>query len=301
MEQEEEQVYDMVKRHLLKSRGFDISGYSRSFIGRAVRKRVGRSQCRSALEYVALLRRDEDEVNELISALSVNVTDFFRDSGAFETLSELVIMPLVHQKIELGWSALRIWSAGCATGQETYTIAMCVAEQLRKSREGRSLVVRINGTDLSKAALATASRGVYTEQQVKGVPKHILATYFSNVDAGYEVSPELKRMVRFTHGNLLDRPTLKFFDLIVCRNVVIYFSRPMHDKVVNNFYAALRPGGYLMLGRTETLMGDPRSLFDVVDHENRIFRRLDDGSVLPQPSAETARGAVSDRASRRSS
>ena len=299
MEQEEEQVYDMVKRHLLKSRGFDISGYSKSFIGRAVRKRVGRSQCRSTLEYAALLRRDDDEVNELISALSVNVTDFFRDSGAFETLADLVIRPLVHQKIDLGWSALRIWSAGCATGQETYTIAMCVAEQLRKNLEGGSLVVRVNGTDLSKSALATASRGVYTEQQVRGVPKHIFSTYFEKTDKGYEVCPELKRMVRFTQGNLLDRPSLKFFDLIVCRNVVIYFSRPMHDRLVNNFHTALRPGGYLMLGRTETLMGDPRRLFDVVDPENRIFRRIDEGGILRQLSADT--GPMSDRASRRSS
>jgi chemotaxis methyl-accepting protein methylase len=276
MEPEEEQVYDMVRRHLLKARGFDVSGYSKSFLGRAVRRRVGRSQCQSALEYVALLRRNDDEVNELIAALSVNVTDFFRDAGAFEALTYHVIAPLVAQKIELGWSALRIWSAGCATGQETYTIAICVSEQLRRSRQGKNLVVRVQGTDLSRSALRTASQGTYTEAQVKGVPLPILSSYFTKVDSGYEVSPELKRMVRFSLGNLLDRPSLKFFDLIVCRNVVIYFSRPMHDKLVRNFQAALRPGGYLMLGRTETLMGDPRSLFEVVDHENRIFRRLDD-------------------------
>jgi chemotaxis methyl-accepting protein methylase len=300
MEPEEEQVYDMVRRHLLKTRGFDISGYSRSFIGRAVRKRVGRSQCRSALEYIALLRRDDDEVNELIAALSVNVTDFFRDDGAFEALTDLVIRPLVIHKIELGWSALRIWSAGCATGQETYTIAICVAEQLRKIREGKNLVVRVQGTDLSKSALATAARGAYSDAQLKGVPKDILSRYFSKTASGYETSTELRRMIRFSQGNLLDRPSMKFFDMIVCRNVVIYFSRPMHDKLVRNFYAALRPGGYLMLGRTETLMGDPRRLFDVVDHENRIFRRLGEEGSSPHAS-ETANGAVSDNASRRSS
>ncbi len=275
MEPEEEQVYDMVRRHLLKTRGFDISGYSRSFLGRAVRKRIGRSQSRSALEYVALLRRDEDEVTELIAALSVNVTDFFRDGGAFEALTEHVLSPLIDHKIELGWSALRIWSAGCATGQETYTIAICVAEELGKRRHGKDLVVRIQGTDLSKSALSFASQGIYSEAQVKGVPKHLLSAHFSKDEYGYEVSNDLRRMVRFSHGNLLDRPGQKFFDLIVCRNVVIYFSRPMHDKLVDNFCSALKPGGYLMLGRTETLMGEPRTLFDVVDHENRIFRKLE--------------------------
>jgi chemotaxis methyl-accepting protein methylase len=280
MESEEEQVYNMVRRHLLKTRGFDISGYSKSFLGRAVRKRVGRSQCKSALEYVALLRRDDDEVNELIGALSVNVTEFFRDTGAFEALTEHVIGPLVANKIDLGWSALRIWSAGCATGQETYTIAMCVAEELRKRRQGRDLVVRIHGTDLSKSALKTASAAVYADAQVNGIPKHLVSMYFSKTDSGYEVSNDLRRLVRFSHGNLLDRPSQKFFDLIVCRNVVIYFSRPMHDKLVDNFYSALRPGGYLMLGRTETLMGAPRSRFEVIDHENRIFRRLGDESPV---------------------
>lgn len=273
MKPDEEQSYDLIRRHLLKTRGFDISGYSKPFLGRAVRKRVGRSGCKHALEYVALLEKSEDELTELIAALSVNVTDFFRDSGAFETLTKRVIGPLVSHKMELGWSALRIWSAGCATGQETYTIAICVAEELKKSRDGHDLVVRVQGTDLSKTALDFAARGMYSEAQVKGIPKDILSEHFIVDDSGYQVSPAIRRMTRFLQGNLLDSPSLKFVDLIVCRNVVIYFSRPMHDVLVKNFFTALRPGGYLMLGRTETLMGPPRRLFEVVDHENRIFRK----------------------------
>jgi chemotaxis methyl-accepting protein methylase len=279
MEPDEEQTHDMIRRHLLKARGFDISGYSRSFIGRAVRKRVGRSGCKDAFEYVGLLRRNEDEVTELIGALSVNVTDFFRDSGAFEALTEQVIGPQIAHKIELGWSALRIWSAGCATGQETYTVAICVAEELKKSGRERDLVVRIQGTDLSRPALDLATKGIYTESQVRGVPKRILFDHFIRSDQGYEVAPHLRRMIRFSQGNLLDRSNHKFFDLIVCRNVVIYFSRPMHDVLVDNFQSALRPGGYLMLGRTETLMGSARSLFESVDAENRIFRKREEAET----------------------
>ena len=296
MEADEEKSYDLIRRHLLKTRGFDISGYSRSFLGRAVRKRVGRSGCRHALDYVALLRKSEDEMNELIAALSVNVTDFFRDSGAFEALTERVIGPLASLKIELGWSTLRIWSAGCATGQETYTIAICVAEELKKSEQGGDLVVRIHGTDLSKAALNVAARGIYSEAQVKGIPKEILSEHFILDDSGYQVSPGIRRMTRFTQGNLLDCPGQKFVDLIVCRNVVIYFSRPMHDVLVKNFYTALRPGGYLMLGKTETLMGSPRRLFDVVDHENRIFRKSTDEHAVSQVPDDARMGA-SDSAS----
>jgi chemotaxis methyl-accepting protein methylase len=270
---DDDEVYDLIRRHLLRARGFDISGYSRAFFNRSIRKRVGRTNSRSTLEYVGLLRRSDEEVNELISCLSVNVTDFFRDPDAFDALSALVLRPLVARKTDLGWSALRIWSAGCATGQETYSLAMCVLEEMRKGDARKDLVVRIMGTDLSKAALDFASAGVYSQDGVKGIPRRLLSEYFESCEAGYEASHALKRIIRFGSGNLLDQPTRKFFDLIVCRNVVIYFSRPMHDKVMDNFHQALRPGGFLMLGRTETLMGSRRQLFEGIDHENRIFRK----------------------------
>ncbi len=232
------------------------------------------------MEYVALLRKSEEEMNELIAALSVNVTDFFRDSGAFEALTKQVIAPLASLKMELGWSTLRIWSAGCATGQETYTIAICVAEELKKNEQGGDLVVRIQGTDLSRAALNVAEQGVYSEAQVKGVPSDMLSEHFTKTDSGYRVSQGIRRMTKFSQGNLLDCPSQKFVDLVVCRNVVIYFSRPMHDMLVRNFHTALRPGGFMMLGKTETLMGSPRRLFEVVDHENRIFRKSQDEQVV---------------------
>jgi chemotaxis protein methyltransferase CheR len=273
MVDDDDEAYDLIRRHLLRSRGFDISGYSRSFFNRSIRKRVGRTDSRGPLEYVGLLRKSDEEVNELISCLSVNVTDFFRDPDAFDALSALVLRPLVARKTELGWSALRIWSAGCATGQETYSLAMCVLEEMRKGDARKDLVIRIMGTDLSKAALDFANAGVYNQDGVKGIPRRLLAEYFESCEAGYKASQTLKSIIRFGSGNLLDRPKSKFFDLIVCRNVVIYFSRPMHDKVIDNFNEALRPGGFLMLGRTETLMGSRRQLFEGVDHENRIFRK----------------------------
>ena len=280
MVDDDDEAYDLIRRHLLRSRGFDISGYSRSFFNRSIRKRVGRTDSRGTLEYVGLLRKSDEEVNELISCLSVNVTDFFRDPEAFDALSALVLRPLVARKTELGWSALRIWSAGCATGQETYSLAMCALEEMRKAEARKDLVVRVIGTDLSKAALDFANAGVYSQDGVKGIPRRLLSEYFESCEAGYEASHALKMIIRFGSGNLLDRPTRKFFDLIVCRNVVIYFSRPMHDKVIDNFHEALRPGGFLMLGRTETLMGSRRQLFEGVDHENRIFRKPENSAEL---------------------
>jgi len=274
MELPEEELFQQVKRHLLKSRGVDLSGYSPSFVGRAIRKRISRSEAADYIGYVKLLMRSETETSELLNALSINVTEFFRDKGAFESFQAKVIRPLLEGKLTSGGGILRIWSAGCATGQETYTLMMCLADEVSKIR-GRPLpLMSVHGTDLSVQAIAKAKRGIYSEEEVKGIPDKFLAEYFVKKDDHYEVSDDLRKRMRFVRENLLDAPSSKFFDAIICRNVLIYFSRPMHDTVMNHLYEALRVEGYLMLGRTEALVGQMRNKFDVVDQENRILRKI---------------------------
>jgi len=273
MASEEEQYFSQVQRHLLKSRGVDLTGYSPSFVMRALRKRVGRSNSQSYAAYIKLLLRSEEETNELLNALSINVTEFFRDRGAFETFQAKAIRPLMEQKVGSPGGILRIWSAGCATGQETYTIGMCLLEEFKKHTCPMPPIMSVVGTDISRPALAKAKKGFYTADEVRGVPGRLLSEYFCPVEGGYEVSEELRKRVRFHAENLLDPPSSRFFDAIVCRNVLIYFSRPMHEVVLRNLYEALRVDGYLMLGRTEALIGDMRSRYEVVDHENRILRK----------------------------
>jgi chemotaxis methyl-accepting protein methylase len=274
MEIGEEQAFDHVRRYLLKTRGIDLSSYSRSFMMRILRKRMNRVNLDDYMAYVAHLRRSEDETTELITALSINVTDFFRDHGAFETLAAKAIRPLLAEKSNLGWSSLRLWSAGCATGQETYTLAICVAEEMKQLGLGRHRpLVRIVGTDLSVRALEVARRGEYPHERLRGLSRKLIDEHFSEKDGVFEVSPSIRRMVRFRRANLLEPPEQNLFDMVVCRNVIIYFSREAHDAVIVNLHRALRTGGYLMLGRTETLMGAPRGLFESVDSENRIFRK----------------------------
>ncbi len=282
MEIGEEQAFDHVRRHLLKTRGIDLSSYSRSFMMRILRKRMNRVDLDDYMAYVALLRRSEDETTELITSLSINVTDFFRDHGAFETLAAKAIRPLLAEKSNLGWSSLRLWSAGCATGQETYTLAICVAEELKKlGADVHKPLVRIIGTDLSVRALEVARRGEYERERVRGLSRKLMDEYFSEKDGRFEVSPEIRRMVRFRRANLLGAPEQNLFDAVVCRNVIIYFSRDAHDAVIMNLHRALRVGGYLMLGRTETLMGTPREFFESVDSENRIFRKRSTFGEVP--------------------
>jgi chemotaxis protein methyltransferase CheR len=273
MDPTEEQVFDVVRKHLLKSRGVDLSSYSHSFVMRAIRKRVGRSRSLGYTDYIRLLGESETETSELLNALSINVTEFFRDKGAFEAFSEKAIRPLIHTKESLSGGIIRIWSAGCATGQETYTLAICAVEELKKMGDFPRPMVTVMGTDLSIPAINVARTGIFTAEQVKGVPQSLLSSYFVKRGDGYEVVDSIKRTVRFFNGNLLESPHSKFFDAVVCRNVMIYFSRQMHDTVLMHLHGALGIGGYMMLGKTETLLGSPRNNFETVDLENRIFRK----------------------------
>jgi chemotaxis methyl-accepting protein methylase len=219
-----------------------------------------------------LLVHSDEETNELLGALSINVTEFFRDKGAFEAWSAKVLLPLVSSK-SAGGGLIRIWSAGCASGQETYTLSMCVNEALKKCTLGRVPMVTILGTDISAKALAKAKSGLYTNEEIRGVPDRYLAEYFHKHGNSYAVGESLRKGLRFASENLLDAPSSKYFDAVVCRNVMIYFSRAMHEKVVMNIYHALSRDGYLMLGKTETLMGAPRNSFEVVDLEHRILKK----------------------------
>ena len=272
MEQSEAKLLESIRLHLMKSRGLDISGYSSTFVLRSVRKRLGRSGVKDLQDYARLLLSSEDETTQFVGALSINVTDFFRDVGAFEALSEKVIRPVVRSKVGSG-GIVRIWSAGCATGQELYTLTMCLDQELRRAGSNENIMGTVTGGDLSKTALAFARKGVYSKEQVKNIPLHMLMEYFVENAGSYEVGETLRRRVRFVNENLLDEPKSRFFDIVVCRNVLIYFSRPMHDQVVMNLHRSLRPSGYLMLGRTESLVGSPRLHYELLDAENRIFRK----------------------------
>jgi chemotaxis methyl-accepting protein methylase len=269
----DEEVLAQIKRHLMRSRGLDLSGYSSSFVSRSIRKRFGRLGVVDARQYIKTLTHSEEETDALIRVLSINVTEFFRDEGAFETFQSKVLKPLLASKLATGCGILRIWSAGCASGQETYTIAICIAEELRQIKADKLPLISVLGTDLSSDAIKRAKEGVYTKEEVSGVPESLLRKYFVKVGDRYEVCDSVKKLVRFMRGNILEKPSLTCFDAIVCRNVMIYFSRNMHDVVIANLYHALRMDGYLMLGRTEALMGAIRGKFDVVDHENRILRK----------------------------
>lgn len=224
-------------------------------------------------EYLELLRRDRtgEELVQLIDAVSTNVTHFFREDEHFAFLADIT-----DSWVKAGLDRLRIWSAACSTGEEPYSIAMTLDAAIGRRR----VDTRILATDISTRVLAEAQAGRYPEARLSTVPDARRRTCFTRVSADgetmFEVKPELRSLVMFRRLNFkaMPYPIRGAFDVIFCRNAMIYFDRPQRERMVREFARLLKPGGYLLVGHAETLIGMSDS-FRVV--RPSIYERLKDG------------------------
>jgi two-component system, chemotaxis family, CheB/CheR fusion protein len=245
--------------------GQDFSNYKPATIRRRVERRLGVRGLSTLAEYAQLLRDNADEARLLMKELLISVTNFFRDGDAFATLEERVI-PALFQR-HSSTDQVRVWSAGCATGEEVYSVAMLLAE--RASSIVDAPVVQVFATDLDEHAIATAREGLYSDADVADVPPPRLARFFQREAAGYRVRRELRETVLFAHHNVIRDPPFSHLDLIVCRNLLIYLNRSIQERLIETFHFALRPGGYLFLGLSES--ADTADLFVPFDKESHIF------------------------------
>lgn len=237
--------------------GISLGEHKRQLVqGRLVR-RLRAMKLRDFSEYCELLRRDpHGELGELASAISTNVTAFFRESHHFDLLADELLPRWIAEKKHGG--RLRIWSAGCATGEEPYTLAMVLAEALEK--HGGTVDAKILATDLSPQALETARKGVYPIERLEGVSAERRRRWFLRGEGQYDqyacVHPRLRELVSILPLNLLhDWPMQGPFDAIFCRNVVIYFDKPTKQRLFQRYAGLLPDGGYLFLGHSESMYG----------------------------------------------
>ena len=228
----------------------------------------------------------EEELRRLLDHLSVQETQFFRNLPQFDALRKYVIPELVRRKAD-GYRSLRFWSAGCATGQEPYSLAMSVMEVLP---DAESWNIQILGTDLSETALEEAKRGWYPERKLTGLDRYHLERYFRRQDGGYTVVEPVRRMVHFIRHNMVTDPLpISIFgtcDVIFCRNVIIYFTHETAKYVIEHFRDILNPGGYLFLGHSETLwkMSAKYSLVEMGDafiYRKSLPRSLEGRRFIP--------------------
>jgi two-component system CheB/CheR fusion protein len=266
--------------------GIDFAQYKTPTILRRLQRRMAATGTGSLDEYRRYLASHPEEDTRLIASFLIKVTEFFRDPQLFDLLRSQVLPELIaHARSQLRQAenhnspALRFWSAGCATGEEAYSLAILLADLLGADLEAFN--VRIFATDLDPDAIAFARRGIYPATALKGLSAELLARYFTRTDDGYEVSKRVRGLVVFGQHDLGQRAPFPHIDLVLCRNVLIYFTPELQRRALHLFAFALREGGYLVLGKAET-SGALADLFTPVGQARlKVFRRHGERTLIP--------------------
>lgn len=255
---------------VVRERGVPVASYKRGCLERRIASRMRARGAEDYVAYAAVLRDDPAEYDALLDALTINVTHLYRDQDVWEGVAERVLPELWA----LPASMLHTWVAGCASGEEAYTVASLWHLFVEGAGAPAGLDrVRITATDLDPGVLAAARKGRYAREAFRDTPVHVRQRYFTPSEPAMAL-PALRNLLTFERGDLLSTaPAAGSVHLITCRNVLTYFDRPSQDAVFRRFHDALAPGGFLVLGKAESLLGDSRRLFDAVHHRRRLFRR----------------------------
>jgi chemotaxis protein methyltransferase CheR len=264
-------TYARLRSILKKSGNINLNLYKDPYIGRRIQVRMRATQAVSPEEYLDIAEGDPREYKKLLSALTINVTRFFRNKETFDKISNVVIPRIVEEHKRRGTSRINVLSVGCATGEEPYSIAILFFEHFEKI--GRSIDLRVIGTDIDKRALFTALKGVYSDEKVADLPKDILKKYFVPTKKGWQIEPTLRNSVIFIKKDVCTYKMYHRFDLILARNILIYFLRSYQETIQEGFHRQLAQGGYLVLGRAESLVGHTKRLFEAVSVADRIYRK----------------------------
>jgi len=278
--------------------GIDFTHYKMSTIKRRLARQIKSAGKNSLAEYRDYLERTPGEDDRLVGAFLINVTEFFRNPALFEWLQTNAITDLVKEARSTG-KELRLWSAGCATGEEAYSLAILVAEVL--GEEFSDFNVRIFATDIDKAAISFARHGVYPADALANLPSDIISRYFTTFEGSYEVCKKIRDITVFGQHDLGQRAPFPHIDLVLCRNVLIYFSKELQRRALQLFAFSLRNGGILVLGKAEP--SDPLpSNFKAIEPNLRIFRRFGDRVPIPStPPAPLPQRSTHDERTRRRS
>ncbi len=246
--------------------GIDFSYYKENTIIRRLERRISINRFEEIGDYLKYLKESDKEKEILFRELLIGVTRFFRDEAAFDVINNTVLLKLFENKP----AQLRIWSVGCSTGEEVYSLAMLLKEYIDANKLNTE--VKIFATDIDKHSLEIAGLAYFPESIVSDVDQSLLAKYFTRRDNGYQVGETIRKMVIFATHNALKDPPFSKLDMIVCRNLFIYFKPDSQSHVLNIFQMALKPGGFLFMGSSETL-GIYTEAFNVVSSKHKIYSR----------------------------
>lgn len=245
--------YESFKTQIFALTKIDLNAYKEAQMKRRIDTLISRNQCKSYTEFVNLIKSNKDKFEEFVAYLTINVSEFWRNPEQWKILEEKVIPDLIKLP------SIKIWSAACSTGDEPYSLAMLLLKHVPITR------IKIIATDIDKQVLATANSGMYNDKSIKGLPEDLKKKYFEKIsDTAYQISPELKKCIEFKEHNLLRDPYPTNLDLIVCRNVLIYFTEEAKSEIYKKYNASLKPGAILFLGSTEQIIQPQQYGFDTI-------------------------------------
>ena len=260
--------------YLKRARGFDFTPYKRPSLGRRIDKRMAAVGAADYPSYVDYLEVHPEEFGHLFNTILINVTSFFRDPAAWEGLRRQVLPRLLEAKGPA--DPIRVWSAGCASGEESYTLAMALAEVMGLDQAVRR--VKVFATDVDEQALRQARHATYAPRDLAGVPPDLRERYFEPAGGRLVFHKDLRRAVIFGRHDLLTDAPISRVDLIACRNVLMYFHAESQAKILERFHFALNEGGFLFLGKAEMLFARPAN-FAPVDVKRRLFVKVGKGTL----------------------
>jgi len=283
-----EEAFRQLLNVLRLKKGTDFTYYKQTTIRRRINRRMGLNKITTISAYLGFFKGNADEQDLLYQDLLIPVTSFFRDPGTYDTLRESLLPLLFNNKTDN--VPLRIWIAGCSTGQETYSMAILLCEYLGDKLDGQH--IQIFSTDVSERSIAIARKGVYSKVDITGLSPERLEKYFEKIAGSYHVNKSIREMCVFAHHNFLKSPPFARMDLVSCRNVLIYMEPFLQKRALTTFQYALNENGYLLLGRSETT-APAVDLFLPFDRKEKIYvRKPGPAKFLPVSGGRTEHAAV---------
>jgi two-component system, chemotaxis family, CheB/CheR fusion protein len=266
--------FEVLLLHLKENRGFDFTGYKRSSLTRRVNGRMAQIGITDYIQYLEYLELHTEEFTALFNTILINVTSFFRDAEAWEYLRGEILPRMLAAKVPDGM--LRVWSVGCSSGEEAYTLAMILAEALGVDEFRQR--VKIYATDVDEESLTHARQAIYDERQIRAVPDELRERYFDQVGGHFSFRKDLRRSVIFGRNDLVQDAPISKIDLLACRNVLMYFNAETQSRILSRLHFALAPAGMLFLGKAEMLLSHG-GLFQPIDLKRRVFHKV----LVPAP------------------
>jgi chemotaxis protein methyltransferase CheR len=265
--------------YLLERRCFDFSGYHPAMLERRIDQRLTATACKDFGEYLFCLQENPDELDRLLDVITINVSRFFRDTLTFELIADRLLPAISREKALSSDHSLRVWSAGCARGEEPYSLAILIHELLRK--EEVSMNLHLFATDIDNRALKDARKALYPLSSVENIKHRLLTKYFTPDGASFRLVPEIKKRVSFSLYDMLDKkhsvpPETIFgnFDIVLCRNLLIYFNIEYQEMIFSRLYHSLANHGYLILGEAEAPTIKYQRHFSRVFDFSPIYRKI---------------------------